>query len=321
MRRPFPALLLLLLAGCVGPRIAFQRETLALPHGTFVIEAEDVDARTLEMLERSLHLVSEELTLWGGLRVPVTLHVLPDRERLLKAVGKQQGWITAWARFDTVHLQSPRTWSLLPPRQSDVDRMLLHELTHSLLYQRAATADTWRKLSLPLWFDEGMASYTAQQAYRWPGLEDLARWYEQHPTDAEDPLRPSHALYTDQHHLVYGAAHHAFTFLVERYGRAPILALMEEMQDGADFETAFERSVGLSCERFEQEFRRYVRLRGFRRTAPRAPPPAAVSPAPRVDAPATSGAANEADAAAKGDAVTDSDAGPTSDAALSADTR
>ena len=260
-----PALLLLLLTGCVGPRAAFRREALELPHGTFIIEAQEVDARTMEMLERGLKLASEELTLWGGLRVPVTLHVLPDRERLLRAVGKKQGWITAWARFDTVHLQSPRTWSLLPPRQSDVDRMLLHELTHSLLYQRAATSGTWRQLSLPLWFDEGMASYTAQQAYRWPGLEDLARWYERHPDSGEDPLRPSRTLYAEQHHLVYGAAHHAFTFLVERYGRAPIIELMAAMQEGADFETAFRQSVGLEPARFEDEFRRFVRLRGFRR--------------------------------------------------------
>lgn len=260
-----PALLLLLLTGCLGARVASQRATLELPHATFVIEAQEVDARTLEMLEQGLKLASEELTIWGGLRVPVTLHVLPDRERLRKAVGQEQAWISAWARFDTVHLQSPKTWSLLPPRQSDVDRMLLHELTHSLLYQRAARAETWRKLSLPLWFDEGMASYTAQQAYRWPGLEDLARWYERHPEAKEDPLRPSRALYAEQHHLVYGAAHHAFTFLVDRYGRAPILALMDAMQNGADFEEAFRQSVGLDCARFEEEFRRFVRLRGFRR--------------------------------------------------------
>jgi hypothetical protein len=283
-----PALLLLLLTGCTGPRAAFHRETLELPHATFVIEAQEVDARTMEMLERGLQLASEELTIWGGLRVPVTLHVLPDRERLLKAIGKKQGWITAWARFDTIHLQSPRTWSLLPPRQSDVDRMLLHELTHSLLYQRAATSDTWRQLSLPLWFDEGMASYTAQQAYRWPGLEDLARWYERHAGSAEDPLRPSPTLYAEQHHLVYGAAHHAFTFLVE---------LMAAMQEGDDFETAFRQSVGMECARFEDEFRRYVRLRGFRRGSRSALQPAPRQLGPTAAAPPESSASPKTQAA------------------------
>lgn len=265
---------LLLLTACFGPRPASQRVQLELPDASFAIEAQEVDARVMEMLDRGLRLASEELTIWGGLEEPVTLHVLPDRQRLLAAIGKDQAWITAWARYDTIHLQSPRTWSLLPPRQSDVDRVLLHELTHSLLYQRAAQADTWRQLSLPLWFDEGMASYTAQQAYRWPGLEDLARWYDRHPEAGHDPLRPPRKLYSEQHHLVYGAAHHAFTFLVERYGRQSVIDLMDAMRAGADFEAAFLSSVGIECARFEEEFRRYVRLRGFRR-APQAPSGAA----------------------------------------------
>ena len=263
-----------------------QDYTVGTAH--FRLEARDVDRGTLRMIERGLELAGNELLRWGGLTEPVTLYVLPDQRALREAIGHPgYTWVNAWARYDTVHLQSPRSWSFLPPRQSDVDRLLLHELSHVMLYQRAGDADTWRHKGIPLWFDEGLASVTAQQAYRWPGLEDLARWYQAHGTQ-DDPLRPSPELYRQQNALVYGAAHHALSFLVQRYGEQVVRDLMDRMGEGLRFDEAFEQVIGLSRERFEGEFRRYVELRGFKRGFPRgapqrAPNPDATAPAPVSD--------------------------------------
>ena len=57
-----------------------------------------------------------------------------------------------------------------------VAELLTHELTHCLMYQRSATADSWPYKGIPLWFREGMASVTAHQGYRRPHDEDIARY-------------------------------------------------------------------------------------------------------------------------------------------------
>ena len=172
------------------------------------------------------------------------------------------GWLRAWARYDEVFVQSPRTWSLLGAGQRELDELMLHELTHCLMYQLAATPTGWARKRIPLWFREGMASYTAGQGGRWPSLEELARHLEKRPED--DLLRQADALYQDESDTVYGAAHQAFSFLVKRYGEQKVRELLWAMKRGPAFEPAFEAVVGVSEQAFLDDFTRYVRLRGFR---------------------------------------------------------
>lgn len=266
MRSLLVLTLALCASGCATSRGGEQvRQEYTVGAARFRLEARDLDRSTLRMLERGLQLAGSELLRWGGLEEPVTIHVLPDQRSLREAIGyPEYTWVNAWARYDTVHLQSPRSWSFMPPRQSDVDRLLLHELSHVMLYQRVGDANAWRSKGIPLWFDEGLASVTAQQAYRWPGLEDLARWYLANG-NGDDPLRPSPTMYRRQNALVYGAAHHALTFLLQRYGEQVVIDLMDRMSEDRRFDEAFQLVIGLSRERFEEEFRRYVELRGFKR--------------------------------------------------------
>jgi hypothetical protein len=83
--------------------------------------------------------------------------------------------------------------------------------------------------------------------------------------------RPSLDLFTapdtqdrDASDLAYGAAHHAFAFLVRRYGEQAVLAILKEMAEGPVFADAFEAALGLSEEDFLDDFRRYVRMGGYR---------------------------------------------------------
>jgi type III secretion system FlhB-like substrate exporter len=71
-------------------------------------------------------------------------------------------------------------------------------------------------------------------------------------------------LYQAENGIVYGAAHHAFRFLLTRYGLPRIKATMAAMKAGAVFPKAFAEAVGLPVEAFSDDFKRYVRLRGFR---------------------------------------------------------
>ena len=91
-----------------------------------------------------------------------------------------------------------------------------------------------------------------------------------------EPLQRPEALYRDEMPVAYGAAHHAFTFLVNRYGEGTVRALLEQMRQCPDFQTAFTTAVGIPPEAFLRDFERYLRLRGFR--GRRLPHPAQVSP-------------------------------------------
>jgi hypothetical protein len=269
-------LALLLGTGCTMSR-AVKKEVLRLDTqvGTFQLEYPQAAGTNVATLTTAVERAVPRLARWGMLQGPVTVRVHTDHDSLEEA-AKRSGyaWLRAWARYDVVDVQAPETWTPLRGTQRDLDELLLHELTHSLMYQLAADEGGWRQKKIPAWFREGMASFTAEQAYRWPTLEQLARTLEENPT--WDPLLRPEPLQREHMPMVYGAAHHSFTFLVNRYGEDKVRALLQEMSRGPDFPAAFNLTVGLPPEAFLRDFARYIRLRGFtggRKLRPAEPPP------------------------------------------------
>ena len=218
---------------------------------------------------------------WGPLRAPVTITLQPTHEALEQAVHREgYGWLRAWARYDTIDLQSPRTWSvLLPPDARELEELLAHELTHCVMYQAATSRWTWQLRSIPLWFREGMASVTAGQAHRRAGPQTIWAFYTSSagsgggsdggagpvPAYRGDPLTDPDPLYRSDAALVYDTAHLAFQFLIDRYGDARAARLLALMREGDDFGSAFLRAIGISHEAFGAEFRRYVAWKGWAR--------------------------------------------------------
>ncbi|HYV44722.1 MAG TPA: hypothetical protein VFA20_07675 [Myxococcaceae bacterium] len=267
MGRRAGLLLPLLLSSCAvvrSPTASLkERDELRTEAGVFQLAYAAGDESSRDALERAIRLASPRLARWGELKVPVKVMVLPSHAALEAAVDRHDyDWLRAWARYDEVFVQSPRTWSILGARPADVDELMLHELTHCVMYQRSASAADWSRKRIPLWFREGMASVTASQSYRWPSLEDLAQWWAEHP--GQDPLGNPDAFYRGQNEVVYGASHHAFEFLVRRYGLPAVQRVMEGMSNGAAFPDAFSAATGIAAPAFVEDFKRFVRLRGFR---------------------------------------------------------
>jgi len=257
-------LALLLGTGCLGPRAAVRVEVLPVETevGTFHIEYPAREEASARMVRAALENAGPRLARWGKLREPVTVRVHPDHKSLERAARRSgYDWLRAWARYDVVDVQAPDTWRPVSATQQDLNETMLHELTHTVMYQAAADLGGWRQKKIPAWFREGMASYTANQAYRWPTLETLARTLESNPT--WEPLLRPEPLYAEQMPVAYGAAHHAFSFLVNRYGEDTVRALLTEMSRGPDFPVAFTATVGVPPETFLRDFSRYLRLRGF----------------------------------------------------------
>jgi hypothetical protein len=256
VRRAAAALLALGWWACAAQLRPSLRSDLHAEVGSFIFEFGDADREAEQQLEAAVRHASPRLAVWGGLTEPVTVHVLSSHLALEEAVDHPGYiWLKAWGRYDEVFVQSPRTWSLFGAEQSEVDELMLHELTHSVMYQQASDRTHWRRKGIPPWFREGMASFTAEQGSRWSTPEDLARFYEQNPAA---PVGDPDALTLS---LAYGGAYHAFAFLVGRVGVEGVRSLLAAMKSGRSFDEAFEETVGVSQSAFLEGFRRAARSR------------------------------------------------------------
>ena len=207
------------------------------------------DAAEVQRIQRGLLTIAPRLSRWGSFRQGVFIRVYPSHDALEAAVDRHgYPWLRAWAFGDQVLLQSPRSWG---PNTADgeIDELLLHELTHALMYQLLQAGDQWPAEEPPLWFREGMASVTADQGHRRLSPEALSQWLTAHP--GADVLHPSNELYRTEKEAVYGAAHRAFDLLIRLHGDEKVRELLRGVSGGANFADAFQASIGEPLGEFE----------------------------------------------------------------------
>jgi hypothetical protein len=280
-----PALLLALAAAC-APRVGAERRSqeVALATTRFRVVYWPEDAGAVEDVRRALEVAAARVERWGGLRQPVTILVHRTHADL-EAAAQRPGydWLHAWARYDTIDLQSPRTWGLLGASGRRVQEVLTHELTHCAMYQLAGDERSWMGKQIPRWFSEGLASVTAGQERDHAGLRELWAFYQARVPAADgagagpsrasmasvalpgDPVVDPDPIYQRQSEIVYGAAHQAVTFLLARYGERRVRDVLRRMGAGKRFPSAFREAIGIDEGEFAADFRHYVIWQGWRR--------------------------------------------------------
>ena len=215
------------------------------------------DASRVEAAVKAAH---EGLARWGGLPEPVTIYLVGTHGELERAVGRVgYDWLRAWTRRNDVIFQAPSTWNA---SDEALNKLMLHELTHALLFQRSGGATSWAFKNIPLWFREGMAIANAGQQGQYPSLEDTTLWLSKHPD--LDAFADGEALSKSQSAEIYGFALHAFEYLEERVGHEQVLAFIDAMHDASDFAAAFEPTLGLALETFQSDFLAFLKKRSFR---------------------------------------------------------
>ena len=221
----------------------------------FELRYTGVDAREVPRIEHALLAAGARVARWGSFREGVYVHLLPDHASLEEAVDRHgYPWLRAWAFGDQVLLQSPRSWAADgEARDEEIVELLTHELTHALMYQlmQPTTEPPWAMEEPPLWFREGMASFTADQGSRRLSSAELASWVAGHP--GADLLRPDAALYRDDKDAVYAAAHRAFELLVRIAGEDVVRQVLGRVSAGAAFADAFRTATGYALDDFERE--------------------------------------------------------------------
>ena len=273
----------LALAAC-APRLARPpapaSERITAGGAAFELRYEPGDTGVARQIADALPRAAARVARWGGLRQPVTITIQPDHDALEAAAGRPgYRWLRAWARYATVDVQSPRTWTFFGASDREVEELLAHELAHCAMYQQTASEWTWPYKGTPLWFLEGFASVTAGQDRKHGSVEELWRFYrDAAPGDGggdgpalwaappeDDPVAHPERIYREHDEVVYSAAHHAFRFLLSRYGEDRVRRVLALMGQGRSFARAFEDAIGLFEPEFTSDFRRYVVSQGWRR--------------------------------------------------------
>lgn len=188
---------------------------------------------------------------WPGLgrrsAGPLRLIVVPDGHLLDSLSG---GRAPAWGA--AIALPGART-ILIRGDTPDAFEILRHELAHLVLHDAV-------RVRVPLWFDEGYASWAAGE---WDRLEELqlnlavARGSVPELRELDAALRGGRA----QARVAYALAVTAVLELARRNPTGTLDPLLARLGAGEDFEAAVLRTTGLSPDRFEEDWRRAVRRR------------------------------------------------------------
>jgi hypothetical protein len=227
---------LLLLAACAhGMAAAPPTPGLEVRHAP---DDGDAAVQVARVLPEALGRVER----WGALPGPVTIRIHPSHSALAEAAGRPaDAWLRAWARADSVELQSPRTWSRGRASDEALTSLLAHELTHCLLFQRIGAR--WTVRDVPGWFEEGLASFTAG---------------ERHQRADASALRPTPLALRSDAALAYGTADRALRHLGDRHGVAAVRGIRASLAAGLGFPSAFQAATGTWVGAFEGAFRSHL---------------------------------------------------------------
>jgi peptidase MA superfamily protein len=178
---------------------------------------------------------------------PLRLILVPDGRRLDSlTAGRAPGWGAA------VALPGVRT-ILLRADNEDLYGTLRHELAHLALHQAVG-------VRVPLWFDEGYASWAGGEWERLSGLElnlAVARGAVPDLSTLDGALRGS-ASTSD---AAYALAVSAVTEVARRNPSGSLAPLLERLRAGEDFEASLQATTGLTLAQFDREWRRSLRRR------------------------------------------------------------
>lgn len=188
---------------------------------------------------------------WPGLlapdTAPIRLILLPDSAAMAATfAGRAPGWGAGLA------FPNSRT-IVLRADQPDPAGTLRHELAHLALHNATRSR-------VPLWFDEGYASWAAGEWERIELLHLGVALVGIHPPD----LRNLDAMLRGSERtadVAYALATSAVLELARRNPAGTLDALVAELERGTDFDSAVLRTTGMTLDRFELSWQQAVRSR------------------------------------------------------------
>jgi hypothetical protein len=207
--------------GCATTPEAPPRQLLRLHPLVLVTLPHDAERGAATWIDAHLPAALGRLAIHGlALHHTTEVRLFTTRTAFARATGKHQPWLRAWTTWSLVQLLSPAWWSD-SGEAAQLER-LTHEFSHAALFQGLGSERDVRRIRPPLWFIEGTASVVAGQLSRRMPLPLVV----ERAGDA-NPLLADKRLLAEDHHVVYGAAHHALAWLAAEHGPEVIGRLTE----------------------------------------------------------------------------------------------
>ncbi len=137
-----------------------------------------------------------------------------------------------------------------PDYQSEIGRMIPHEVSHLVLYQATHNPYAYN----PNWLEEGIAVHNQEVADAdYPYIvEQAARNGELIPLRALSASFPSD---TDLAILSYAESSSIIEFILDRYGQEGLTRLVAVFAEGETADAAVQRALGVSLEELEDQWR------------------------------------------------------------------
>ena len=182
-----------------------------------------------EMIEQAKNRVR---TFFGGLLFQdETIFIICDDEKLTRKLGEDHGTVIFYFPSETHYI-------CISDEYLELD-ILAHEITHAELHTRLSAE---AQKAIPTWFDEGLA---LQNDYRESYSE--AQWIAQtdngkNTVALEDMDTPAefYAGEVEDRRFRYLNAKHELDVWMTSHGQQGLLELLEKLNDGADFTTAYD---------------------------------------------------------------------------------
>jgi hypothetical protein len=247
-------LALAMLGGCALPAPEAEGEqilTTAVPGRPVTIQHLESEKPWMPLIISGIDDGLAAAGRWGALRSPIVVVVYPTDVELQRAIRKEElRYLKAWATDRDLALVSPRK---LGPRTESFRQLLVHELTHVVHYQTAAIPAKFTKWKDPLWFREGLAIWTAEQASWYPDDAQVRRFLDQHRDF--DPLGVPERYLEAQQPMVYATAYSMVAALIREQGEDAIRRFLATLATASSFDAAFETAFGRSPVAFRDAWR------------------------------------------------------------------
>lgn len=179
------------------------------------------------------------------------IEILPDHERFaVRIIGLPDIHTMAACTGPVIAMEVPRR--MMPRRHMgtwDWEHVLEHEYTHTITLDRTANR-------IPLWLTEGLAVAMEPTPRTWSTRRMLAdEWAGGTMLEPGELnwafLRPRRPQDRD---LAYSQSWMMVQFMEDAYGEAGLQRLLDQYRDGVHESTAFPAALGVTRERFQEDF-------------------------------------------------------------------
>jgi hypothetical protein len=196
-----------------------------------------------------LESVSKDLKLASVERI--TISILEEEDYKIQYADNLPEWGIAFAIPEKHHILLIFPGSF--QRISNLRFILAHEIAHILIHERARTF-------IPRWFDEGSAMHLSRE----PNLIDDMELLGAALMGGIIPLSQIERSFPEsgrRARLAYIESLSTIDFLMEEFGPAILIQVLDRSREAHDFRQGFIKATGIDLPQFEMEWRTWIRRR------------------------------------------------------------